>query len=110
MQTIEITYIRPDGKKHHITAKENQSIMQAALENNIAGIDGICGGCIGCATCHVYIPPEWKSRVDTQDNEQSEEEIDMLETALHNNENSRLGCQIKLTSALNGLTIHLPPL
>lgn len=104
----EITFIHPNGSAQTVTAGENQSIMQVALENKIAGIDGICGGCIGCATCHVYIPSEWKSRVDAQDNEQSEEEIDMLDMALNKTENSRLGCQIKITKALNRLRIILP--
>jgi len=105
---IEITFIHQNGERQTVTARNNQSIMQVALEHKIKGIEGLCGGCIGCATCHIHIPPEWKSRVDSQDNEQSEEEIDMLDTASDRNATSRLGCQIKLTSALNGLTISLP--
>lgn len=82
--------------------------MQAALEHKIQGIEGICGGCIACATCHIYIPEEWQSRVRGEDNEQSEEEIDMLDMALSKKPDSRLGCQIKLTKALNGLRVFLP--
>ena len=106
--TVEITFIHPDGSKQTAPAKENQSIMQTALEHNVNGIEGICGGCIGCATCHIYIPQEWQSRVEAQDNEQSEEEIDMLDMAINKRENSRLGCQIKLTKSLNGLSVFLP--
>ncbi len=105
---VEITFIQPDGSVQTVTARDNQSIMQAALAHKIAGIEGICGGCIACATCHIYIPEEWQSRVQSEDNEQSEEEIDMLDMALGKRPNSRLGCQIKLTSALQGLKVFLP--
>lgn len=104
----DITFAQPDGTKQTVTAKENQSIMQAALEHKISGIDGICGGCIGCATCHILIPKEWKTRVEAQDNEQSEEEVDMLDMAANKQENSRLGCQIKLTKSLDGLIVNMP--
>jgi len=106
----EITFIYLDGTSKTVTAKENQSIMQTALEHKISGIEGLCGGCIGCATCHVQIPEQWQSRVIAQDNEQSEEEIDMLDLAPLRTPNSRLGCQIKLTKALNGLKVHLSAL
>lgn len=106
-KTIQLTFIKPDGTPQTVTANENQSIMQAALEHNISGIEGICGGCIACATCHVYVPPEWQSRVTAQDNEQSMEEIDMLELSAGRKESSRLGCQIKLTKELDGLTVTI---
>jgi len=106
--TIQITFIHHDGTRQNVTASENQSVMQIALENNISTIEGICGGSLACATCHVYIPDQWKRRVEAQDNEQSEEEIDMLELAKNTKTTSRLACQIKLTTALNGLTIFLP--
>jgi ferredoxin, 2Fe-2S len=103
-----ITFLQPDGSTQTVTADENISIMQTALENQIPGIEGACGGCMACATCHVYIHPDWQSRVVAEDNEQSEEEIDMLDTASDIRETSRLGCQIKLTSALDGLIVALP--
>jgi len=104
-ETIEVTFIQANGTAKTVEAQNNQSIMQAALEHKIAGIEGICGGCIACASCHIHIPREWQSRVEKQDNEQSEEETDMLDMAQNKQENSRLGCQIKLTKALNGLKI-----
>jgi len=109
-ENIEITFVQPDGTRQTVHASPNTSIMHAALSRKIEGIEGVCDGCVACATCHVYIPPEWQSRVTAQDNEQSEEEADMLDMTTHRKDASRLGCQIKLTQALNGLTIHLPDL
>lgn len=97
-----------DGSERVIDANENWSVMETAVANNVEGIQGTCGGSMACATCHVYVHPEWKSRVEAQDNEKSEEEEDMLDMAFDVRETSRLGCQIKLTDELNGLIVALP--
>ena len=82
--------------------------MQVAVENKVEGIEGACGGSMACATCHVYIHPDWEERVTAQDNEQTEEEEDMLDVAFDVRETSRLGCQVKLNNALDGLVVALP--
>lgn len=72
-----------------------------------AGIDleGACGGQLACATCHVHVVKEWLTRLPKP----RADELDMLELASHWRPNSRLGCQIRLTEALDGLTVDLPP-
>jgi ferredoxin, 2Fe-2S len=104
----KITFLQPDGSQQTIDADENISIMQTAVENKIPGIEGNCGGSMACATCHCYVHPDWKARVEGEDNEQSDEEIDILDTAYDVRDESRLGCQIKLTDALDGLIVALP--
>jgi 2Fe-2S ferredoxin len=104
----KITFLQKDGTSQTIDAEENWSIMQVAVEHKIEGIEGACGGSMACATCHVYVQPEWLPRVIAQDNEQSEEEKDILDTAFDIRETSRLGCQIKLTEELDGLIVALP--
>lgn len=104
----KITFIRKDGSQMDVEAHENWSIMQVARAHNIDEIEGACGGAMACATCHCYIHPDWIARVEAEDNEKSEEEEDMLDVAFDVRETSRLGCQVKLTSALDGLIIGLP--
>ena len=104
----KITFVQKDGSEQTIDAQENWSIMQVAVENKVDGIEGACGGSMACATCHVYVHPDWEERVTAQDNEQSEEEEDMLDVAFDIRETSRLGCQIKLNDALDGLVVALP--
>ena len=82
--------------------------METAVDNGIEEIAGACGGCISCATCHVYVHPDWQDKVAAEDNEQSEDEEDILDTAFDVRDNSRLGCQIKLTPALDGIVVALP--
>lgn len=103
-----ITFLLPDGTQRIVDAPENWSIMQIALEHKIPGIAGTCGGSMACATCHVYIHPDWAARVAAQDNEQSAEEIDMLDLAFDVRDTSRLGCQVKVNTALGGLIVALP--
>lgn len=104
----KITFLHKDGSHQEVDAPENWSLMHTAVENKVTGIEGACGGCMSCATCHVYIHPDWMARVTAEDNEQSPEEQDLLDTAFDVRETSRLGCQIKLTSALDGLIVALP--
>ncbi len=104
----KITFLHKDGSQQDIDAPENWSVMQVAVENKVTGIEGACGGSMACATCHVYIDPEWVERVEAEDNEQSEEEEDMLDVAFDVRDTSRLGCQVKLTEALDGLVVALP--
>lgn len=52
-----VTYILRDGKRTEIEVPAGTSVMEAAIHNNVRGIEAECGGCLSCATCHVYIDP-----------------------------------------------------
>jgi 2Fe-2S ferredoxin len=41
--------------------------------------------------------------------EQSDAELAMLDQAFHVKDNSRLGCQIRLTEGIDGITLRLAP-
>ncbi|MGB0954668.1 MAG: 2Fe-2S iron-sulfur cluster-binding protein [Panacagrimonas sp.] len=100
----KVKFIQHDGSEQVIDAQVGQSVMEAATSNFVDGIVGDCGGCCSCATCHVYVEPEWFDRLDPRD----EMEDDMLEGALDPQDNSRLSCQIKLSEALDGITVRVP--
>jgi 2Fe-2S ferredoxin len=87
-----------------IDSAEGSSVMEAALKNDIGEILADCGGALSCATCHVYVPEEWRDRVG----EPGADEQAMLEMAVDPDERSRLSCQIQLTPKLDGLEIILP--
>jgi ferredoxin len=75
---------------------------------------------MACSTCHVVIHPEWFDSTITSDEVSasgvdqtkigtpSEPEQDMIDLAFEPQSTSRLGCQITLTKALDGLVILLP--
>lgn len=79
--------------------------MQLAVDNSINGIVGECGGGMACATCHCYVDEAWIERVGPA----PAIEQQMLESSANETKaGSRLGCQITISSELDGLVIHLP--
>lgn len=101
----KVTYIEADGTEHVVDAPEGISAMEAALTNDVPGIDGDCGGQAACATCHVFVDPAWIDRTGHAD---PEIELPMIELSEGVQDNSRLACQIKLTAALDGLILRMP--
>lgn len=99
-----VTFITYDGEHHEIDAEDGQSLMSAAIDNDVPGIDADCGGACACATCHVFVDSQWLNHIGAQ----GEMEQSMLEFAENVQDNSRLSCQISIAPALEGLTVKLP--
>jgi 2Fe-2S ferredoxin len=101
-----VNYIEANGARHVIDVPLGENVMRGALYNNVNGIVGECGGGLSCATCHCYVDEAWTAKVGGP---ASKEEEELLEgTACEVKPNSRLSCQIVMTGALDGLTVHLP--
>jgi len=99
-------FILPDGTAHDIDVAEGTSAMQAATGAGLTGIVGECGGSAMCATCHVYVDEAWQDKLPAA----LANELEMLEcTASERLPSSRLSCQIKMTSALDGIVLRMPP-
>jgi len=68
-------------------------------------MEGACGGSCACSTCHVIVQdPEMYDKME----EPSDDENDMLDLAFGLKETSRLGCQVEMSKALDGLVVQLP--
>ena len=65
---------------------------------------GACGGECACSTCHVVLPKDFYDSLPKP----SEEELDMLDLASGLTETSRLGCQVDVTAAFDGLVVAIP--
>ena len=65
---------------------------------------GACEGSVACSTCHVILPPEQYDLLP----EPEDDENDMLDMAFGLTDTSRLGCQVKVTKELDGMTVTLP--
>src|SRR5437762_14350739 len=100
----KLTFIQKDGTRQEVEGQNGMTVMEAAVKNMVPGIDADCGGACACATCHVYVEPDWVERVGRR----KEMGEDMLDFAFDVRENSRLSCQIKITDALDGLTVKVP--
>lgn len=98
-----VTFVHPNGKRVEIDAAAGKTLLEIAWENDI-DIEGVCEGTMACSTCHVIVDAEQFDRLPTA----SEDEEDMLDLAWGLTPTSRLGCQIVLTDALDGLVVSLP--
>ena len=101
----KITYIEHNGTQHVVEVSNGLTVMEGARDNNIPGIDADCGGACACSTCHVYVHPEWVSKVPASE----DMEQDMLDFAYEPDpERSRLTCQMHVTDDFDGLIVQLP--
>ncbi len=99
-----VTFVAHDGTQREVDAPVGESVMRAAVLNNVPGIDADCGGECACATCHVYVDEAWLGKLAAP----SEMEASMLAFVDGSQPNSRLSCQIKATAELDGLVVNLP--
>jgi 2Fe-2S ferredoxin len=99
---ITIRVIDRDGIPHDLEAPTdmNLNVMEVCKGSDLP-VEGTCGGMALCASCHVYVLSDHSLP------EQSDAELDMLDQAFFVKENSRLGCQIRISDAINGLEVAL---
>ena len=98
-----MTFVLPDGTRRSASAPEGASLLEVARLNGI-DIEGACGGNMACATCHVVVDDAFFDLLAPP----AAEEEDMLDLAPSLAATSRLGCQIRLTAALDGLVVRVP--
>lgn len=99
----KMTFINPDGSRQEVDALNGLSVMEIAHRHGV-DIEGACEGAMACSTCHVIVDAAWFERTG----EVSEDEEDMLDLAFGLSPTSRLGCQIEMSDALDGLVVSLP--
>jgi ferredoxin len=101
---INITVVDRTGKEEVFEAPTDMNFnLMEVLKAHDLPVKGTCGGMALCSTCHVYVLSEHELP------EMAEEEEDMLDQAFFVEDNSRLSCQIRITSELEGLKVQLAP-
>lgn len=102
--TVPVTFVDSrDGQTYDIEAKVGQTVLDAALDQDV-DIEAACGGELACSTCHVVLEQGLYDSLDAPD----EEEEDMLDLAWGLEDTSRLCCQIKVTPDLKGAKFVIP--
>ena len=99
----KMTFIERDGTRKEVDAPLGLSVLEIAHKHGV-DIEGACEGSLACSTCHVVVDAGWYGKLATA----TEDEEDMLDLAFDLQETSRLGCQIIMTEALDGLVVKLP--
>lgn len=101
---IKVVVVDRDGERHDLEAPTDMNMnMMELCKSYELPVEGTCGGMAMCASCHMYV----LSSHDLA--ERSDDEEDMLDEAFNVEDNSRLGCQIKLSNDLEGLEVQLAP-
>jgi len=107
MLDVKISITDRDGVSHDVDAPTdmNMNLMEVVRSYELAteGTIGICGGMAMCASCQCYVESEHDLP------EKSDDEEAMLAEAFHVKDNSRLGCQIQMTTEIDGLQVTLAP-
>ncbi|GGH35917.1 ferredoxin [Mangrovimonas yunxiaonensis] len=107
MTDVKITIIDREGIAHEVDAPTDMAmnLMEVVRSYELApeGTIGVCGGMAMCASCQCYVLSD-HDLPEKQDDEEA-----MLSEAFDVKENSRLGCQIQITPAMDGLKVELAP-
>ncbi|MBR0641823.1 ferredoxin family 2Fe-2S iron-sulfur cluster binding protein [Plastoroseomonas hellenica] len=99
----KMVFVERDGTRREVDAPNGLSVLEIAHKHGI-DIEGACEGSLACSTCHVIVEPGWFGKLVKP----TEDEEDMLDLAFDLQETSRLGCQLIMTDALDGLVVKLP--
>ena len=98
-----MTFIERDGTPREVDAPLGLSVLEIAHKHGV-DIEGACEGSLACSTCHGVVDGAWFGKLAKP----TEDEEDMLDLAFDLQETSRLGCQLIMTDALDGLVVKLP--
>lgn len=98
-----VTFVIPNGDRREFEVTSGETLLEVAWRCDI-DIEGACEGCMACSTCHVIVDEQWFDRLGPA----GEDEEDMLDLAWGVAPTSRLGCQIVITDALDGMVVALP--
>lgn len=96
--------MEPDGEEVKVRVEAGTSILDAARDHDIE-LEAACEGELACSTCHVILPED---EFNAHFSDIEEEEEDMLDLAWGLTDTSRLGCQVLLTTDVDGMRIMIP--
>ncbi len=101
---IKVRFVSANGAVREAEAADGDRLLEVAQSAD-QPLEGTCEGQMACSTCHVIVDADWFAKLPKA----SEDEEDMLDLAVGATRTSRLSCQITLDSALDGLTVRIPP-
>lgn len=103
----KVVFVGSDGQERPVEAQVGESVMSAAVRVGIPGIVGECNGNTSCATCHVWVREEFVPLVGVP--EPGGMEDDLLDLGVgERRATSRLSCNIKMSTDLDGLVVEVP--
>jgi 2Fe-2S ferredoxin len=91
------------GTVHNIEVQQDFTLMEALRHAGFDEVLAICGGQASCGTCHVHLEavPGFMCKPSSPDEEGLLEGLEDVES------NSRLSCQIMVSSDLEGAVVKI---
>lgn len=104
MDIIHLTIIDREDFIHLLEAPVDMglNLMEICKASDLP-VMGTCGGMALCSSCHIYILSDHTLP------EKTEAEENMLDQTFSVKPTSRLGCQLKISPAMNELVAKLAP-
>lgn len=100
----KVIFLTFDGAEYALDVPVGTTLMRAATDHGVPGIDGDCGGVCACATCHVHVDERWLAGLPPP----SQLEREMLNFTNDPRADSRLACQIEIGDAQDGIVVTMP--
>lgn len=104
---VKVEFITPEKESIVLQGDVGQTLRDLAVDNMVSGVIGECGGTCSCGTCHVHVDPAWIDVVGQAEEDGLEDGV--LYMFESRTDHSRLGCQIELTEAMDGLKVEVAP-
>ncbi len=103
MSEVSVVFAIHDGEEIIATGPAGSTVLELAQAAGV-DIEGACEGNMACSTCHIVVDEAFFHQLP----EASEDEEEMLDLASGLRRTSRLGCQITVSKALNGMRVNVP--
>ena len=87
-----------------VRIKPGSTVMEAAVANDVPGIEAQCYGAGVCGTCHVYVSEPLSHELPPRSNWEEE----MLAELPLVSKDSRLSCQIRFEEQWDGAEFRIP--
>ena len=105
--TVTVHFTDSLGDVTSVEGTVGDTLLNVAHSNDI-DLEGACGGELACSTCHLILSEDWYNKIIDEGQDIDEDEEDMLDLAVGLTDTSRLGCQVCLTEAMQGLEVTIP--
>lgn len=103
MSAVKVIVTDRSGQTLNLSAEADTPLMECLRDHS--DVEAFCGGQASCGTCHIYVEALWHDRLT----EPRQDEALLLEGLLDGRPTSRLACQIRLTTELDGLELTIAP-
>lgn len=103
MSGISVTFVMHDGEERIASGDAGSTVLELAQSAGV-DIEGACEGNMACSTCHVIVEDRFFDMLP----DPTEDEEEMLDLATGLKRTSRLGCQVEVGEAVDGMRLQVP--